>query len=272
MNWLLSDELKRVVLTRPAGQNVDMATTLDSAGIPVIELPMLEIQALEDSESIGRIRQQFETLSDCDYTLFVSANAVNAAFQFCQQQGVKWPKELACLGMGSSTEARIIEAGWRLVPIHNTEGSNRSLRSEDMMEQAWAQNVKGLSIAIIKGEGGREYMASVLAERGAKVVSISLYRRQKPVVKPEITELHLQHIANDPRGSVIVLASADTLYNWSAILEQAGFDSIKPELTLLVPSTRVANEARNLGYRQIEVADGASSAAFIAALNGIAAT
>lgn len=259
--------LTHVVLTRPRGQNKNLLECLSGRGLSCIELPMLEIAMLDAAEAIAAAHVQIGSLHQYDYALFVSANAVESAAKFCRQQGVEWPAELCCIGMGAATEKAIEHNGWHLLP--QGAESVASLSSELMMQQPWAQLVKGLQVVIVKGEGGREYMQQTLADRGAHVAELLLYRRERPVYSNEFLSRSLCEVAQSAQSSAIVLASADTLNNWHHALEQSGLIALKRQLNLVVPSQRVAELAREKGFSEIRVASGASNDAFIQALGSI---
>jgi len=108
------------------------------------------------------------------------------------------------------------------------------------------RDVKGLRVAIFRGEGGREVLAYGLRERGASVDYVECYRRVRPRSDPAPL------LAAWRRGALqaFTVSSAESLRKLFAMLEGGPL----AELPLFVPHERVAAEARRLGAREALVA------------------
>jgi len=107
-----------------------------------------------------------------------------------------------------------------------------------------AEQIQGEKILIWRGVGGRETLASVLRERGAQVDYAELYQRQ-PV--SWMAEQWQQTLQDKP---VLMLSSGQAL----DIAESQVADLAQKVSAVMLPSERVAEQARHKGYNPVLVA------------------
>lgn len=139
--------------------------------------------------------------------------------------------------IGSSTAARLAEAGVAalIAPVASSEGV---LAMADLTELA------GKGVLIIAGVGGRDVLAPVLIERGARVEKLDVYRRQ---AVDEITEAV-------PEVDAIAVASGDGFEFMARLWFAAGG---RGEVPVLVPSQRIADFGDRLGFSVVHTCAGA---------------
>lgn len=116
-------------------------------------------------------------------------------------------------------------------------------------------------VLILRGEGGREWLAGRLGDRGIAVEHLELYRRSAPDYPADAVAQRLQ--AERLNGAVV--SSGQGLEHLYRVAGTAW-----PELAarpLFVPSERVAGLARSLGCRNPINCRGAGSVALMAALS-----
>jgi uroporphyrinogen-III synthase len=115
-------------------------------------------------------------------------------------------------------------------------------------------------VLILRGEGGREFLAERLRSQGVSVDYLPLYRRVLPQYAPG--ELSRQVRAERLNGLVVSSGQG-----FQHLLQLAGDDwSALARLPLFVPSPRVAEQARAAGAQIVVDCRGASAAALQAAL------
>ncbi len=160
--------MSRVLVTRPAGQGEALAARLRVAGHEPVLVPALRIEPLPLS---GDHRRRLLDLDLYHAVFFVSANAARHALDAMADLWPQWPVGLHWLAVGESTAAEIRRAG--LAPEYPRSGFN----SEAVLALPCLADVAGKRILICRGDGGRDWLAARLRERGATVDVIPFYRR-----------------------------------------------------------------------------------------------
>ena len=113
------------------------------------------------------------------------------------------------------------------------------------------QNIQQERVLICRGHGGRPLLADELTLRGARVDLCELYQREVPIAAAKLYEqLHLQ------KNDIVPVFSGETLENLYALIHQKvkGWQNI----SVIVPSQRVAKQANSYGFKQVSCADNAS--------------
>ena len=115
-------------------------------------------------------------------------------------------------------------------------------------------------VLIMRGEGGREFLAERLRGQGVTVDYLELYRRRLPDYPPR----SLQRLIRAERLNGLVVSSGQGFEHLNAL---AGDDwPTLARLPLFVPSPRVAELARDAGAQVVVDCRGASASALLAAL------
>jgi uroporphyrinogen-III synthase len=247
----------KVLVTRPRDQQQGFVDLLQRAGARADSYPVLEIAPIDpDGEPAlaQQARQQWLALDKNQHILFVSTNAVRYGMAAIDQYWPQLPKGIQWYAIGQSTADALQQ--W---PI-DCQTETRAMNSEALLALPALQHVAGDKVLIVRGVGGREYLAEQLRARGARVSYAECYRRQLPQ-RPagELAEL-LQRQAYQ----LVCVHSGESLSNLLALLDKD--ISVLQQSSLLVPGQRVAELARQQGLKKIVVADNASSAAMLAAL------
>ena len=204
--------MSRVLVTRPAGQGEALAARLRAAGHEPALVPALRIEPLPLS---GEHRRLLLDLDLYHAVFFVSANAAHHALDAMADLWPQWPVGLHWLAVGESTAAEIREAG--LNPEYPRSGFN----SEAVLALPCLAAVAEKRILICRGDGGRDWLAARLRERGATVDVIPFYRR---LPDPD------RHC---PAGVDTVMITS--VEGWRALA-----DRIPAEVTVIAAGERVA--------------------------------
>ncbi len=243
----------RVLVTRPAAQAESLCQMIEARGAAALRFPTLEIQGPADPDSLWRA---LDDLERSDWAVFVSANAVDGALD-ALAPGRKLPVALKLAVVGGPT-ARVLERRGYRVDACPTE----NFSSEGLLAHPAMQAVAGQRFAIFRGNGGRDELARVLAERGAVCAYVEAYRRARPVTDARrVTQLGV-------RGGVdFVLAnSAESLENLWEMLDGER-NAWVAHVQLIIPSLRLVPVAARRGFvKPPLVAENATDQAMIDAL------
>ena len=242
-----------VLVTRPEGQAADMSAQLAAAGYPVHCLPLLELRSLPELPPAQRALVL--ELDRYQHIIFISGNAVHFGMSVIEDYWPQLPVGLCWYAIGDAT-ARLLQA-YGIEAI--TPGP--LMTSEGLLAVSQLQSVAGQRILIIKGEGGRATLPEELASRGATVDELACYRRVCPGYGPgEVAaKLSQWHIG------LAMITSGEGLANLGALISPQETTKFR-DITLLVPSDRIAGLARQAGFDQVVIAENASDSAMLRAL------
>lgn len=157
-----------VVVTRPEGQEGFMMAALEMAGYSPAHYPALAIEPL----TLERARQRL--IMDLDQyhaVIFVSANAVHLGLEALAEYWPQWPVGLHWVAVGAATAQALRAAN---LPA---EAPASGFNSEAVLELPCLQALSERRVLLLRGEGGRGVLEDTLAERGARVDAIPVYRR-----------------------------------------------------------------------------------------------
>jgi uroporphyrinogen-III synthase len=239
-----------VVNTRPAHQARSLSDLITAAGGSVIEYPVIEIKPPSSPE---RLQAQLSNLANANFAIFISANAVEAGIRALGGPD-HWPSNVVIGAVGRSTAAKLQAFGLKCSLV-----APEPFNTEALLTLPELQNLKGQSVTIFRGEGGRELLADTLSERGADVDYVECYRRNVPASRP--TKLY--DCWDKKRVLLIVVTSNEGLENLFNLIEQNHRQDLLTT-PLVVVSQRAINKAKELGFKRTpEVTVNASNEAII---------
>jgi uroporphyrinogen-III synthase len=215
-----------VLVTRPEGRAVELSQAIEDAGGSVVAFPVLEIETRDETI----LHDEQARLPAPDIAIFVSTNAVRFGLGFIPASGVK----IAAIG---PTTRACIEAEGRTVDIYPASGFD----SEHLLQEPDLRQVQGKNVRIVRADSGRELLATVLRERGARVDYLSAYRR----LPKRHTDAELERLESTWRSggiqfvTVMSVATLDSL--WSVLPDYCR--SALPATPLVTPSERVIQTA-----------------------------
>ncbi|WKC39241.1 uroporphyrinogen-III synthase [Ectopseudomonas chengduensis] len=243
----------RLLLTRPAEDCAALAQTLAAQGVVSHCMPLLAIEALDETPEQ---RSAFADLQCYCAVIVVSKPAARIGLQLLAQHGTPTP-DLPWFSVGAATAAVLAEQGLG-VHFPDLGDDSEALLALPALQQAIAAPAP--RVLILRGEGGREFLAERLRSQGVSVDYLPLYRRVLPQYAPG--ELSRQVQAERLNGLVVSSGQG-----FEHLLQLAGDDwPALARLPLFVPSPRVAEQARAAGAQIVVDCRGASAAALQAAL------
>ncbi len=222
-----------VLVTRPSAQAEGLCKMIEAVGGIAFRFPVLEIRAPRDPAPLLEVVEQ---LGSYDCAVFVSANAVRMALDVLLEER-SWPRgvSIAVIGRSSAKELERYGLSADLCPEARFD-------SEGLLAMPALQTVNGQRFVIFRGDGGREYLAEKLTQRGASVDYIEAYSRICPTADAAPLVTQWQSGAID----VVVINSAESLDNLWNMLGDKGQQLLK-QTPVLVVSERMLPLMKPLG-------------------------
>lgn len=244
----------RVLVTRPEGRAADaLCAQVENAGYGAFRQPLLRVDGIPGLS--GAQRNLLLNLDLYRHAIFISTNAVLFGMDRVEEYWTQLPVGVTWYAIGNATARELAGFGIdAVVP-------DSSMTSEGLLALPGLEDVRDERILIFKGEGGRDALRKVLAQRGARVDELACYRRSLPDVPTGEFAAKL----SDWKIDLILISSGEGLANMQLLLSPTETSKLK-HMALIVPSERVAREARDAGFDQVVTAENASDAAMLQAL------
>ncbi len=252
-----SPEPVRVLATRPEAQNQGWCELLARAGIATVAVPVLAIEPVQEPVRRQALKNLILDFDHFQKVVFVSQNAVRETFTWLDDYWPQLPSGIEYFAVGQKTAEALQERGVAAISCHY------SMDSEELLELTQLQQVQGQKILICRGCGGRPHLAVTLESRGARVTFGEFYHRKLPL--EAAAKLQQSDFGRSGYRDILAAFSGESLNNLVAVLEAA---QIPQWLTipLVVPGERVAQLARELGFRRVITAVNATDSAMLEAL------
>jgi uroporphyrinogen III methyltransferase/synthase len=194
---------KRILVTRPKDQSMDLVERLEALGADAIEAPMIHILPPED---YGPLDDACARAGDFDWIVFTSVNAVDAFMD----RLLAGPTDLRALGgvrlcgVGAATAARLEDHGLKvdLTPPEYRADSG---------------DISGKRVLLPHADIGRELLTEELRKQGADVTEVIAYRTIAVEAdregEPDIYRMLLERTVD-----VVTFTSASAVRNFVRIL------------------------------------------------------
>lgn len=194
-----------LLVTRPRPQCAGWLARLAALGVSAVALPLIEILPARET---GPVQAAWAALPAADLAVFVSPNAVE---HFFAHASGAWPAQTlaACVGPGSAQA--LVERGVPAVQIVQPAADAASLDSEHLWEQlSPRRDWHGARVLLLRGDGGREWLAERLTEAGAQVEAVTVYHRTGPRFSAA-EQAQLDAVLAHPQGYVWLFSSAEAV-------------------------------------------------------------
>ncbi|MCL9685797.1 uroporphyrinogen-III synthase [Legionella maioricensis] len=225
----------RVLNTRPQNQAQALSKSITDAGGIAIECPTIEIRATSNSW-LGSL----PPLSDVNQAIFVSANAVHHCFSQLKSNNIHWPTQIKVIAIGHGTAKALHELHIQVNDI--PEAPN----SEHLLILNTLQEITNQTVLLFKGEGGRELIEEGLLQRGAKLITLDVYKR----VLPQIRHQFINSLWRDDLVDIILLTSEQSIRNLFKMFNKEAHYWLQ-EKPCLVISDRLGKAASLSGMKKI---------------------
>jgi len=261
----MSQQKKRVLVTRPQHQSAELKALLDEHDFTSVGFPSIEVCPLELTPQLEQILRH---INDYDLIIFISANAVHQALSLLQQLNINPAAITANIAsIGKATQKAANAAGFN-VNLSPQQGFNsQALLALNELQTAKINHSRGL---IIRGVGGLENLADQLRQRGMQVSYAQVYQRRIPQQDGDIQRQQLSQNWGSFGINAITVSSNEALQNLYDMLELsntslASRTSILGTLIIVV-SQRGVTLAKSLGFTQIICAQSAINQHILEAL------
>ncbi|MFP4832151.1 fused uroporphyrinogen-III synthase HemD/membrane protein HemX [Paraburkholderia sp. BR10879] len=248
-------------MTRPAGQSDGLAGRLAQHGMRTLDFPLIAIAPVTDE---APLRAALGALERYALVVFVSPNAVDRAFACYASVSSIWPPALPVAVVGPASVAALERHGvaapeHRVVsPAGAGEEEPARFDSESLyaaLEKTFGVDAfAGKRVLIVRGDGGREWLAERLREAGAEVETVAAYRRVVP--EPPIAAWTQVHALLEGAPHAWLVTSSEGVRNLDELAREhltAGEIVELRHAPLVAPHPRIAETARSMGFDRITV-------------------
>lgn len=222
-----------VLVTRPAHQAEGLCRAIEAAGGHAQRLPLLSLEGPADPAAATAL------LSDgcaADAWIFTSPNAVSWAARLHPPDGIPdWPGVLAAAGWG--TARALFALGRNEIQVPPQDGA------AGLLQLPLLRNIDGRRLLIVCGERPLSLLAEGLRARGVEPDIVEVYRR--------LPLLHSRHQVMQALSAVaaVIVSSGESLRQLHGLTPPDARSRLF-DLQLAVPSARVLELARQLGFRR----------------------
>ena len=251
---------KTIIVTRPSGQARQLIEVLTKAieasgvgkrSLPeILSLPLLTIVPRSDEHLADHIAS---TLSDADFAIFVSPNAIESVMRLLERDWQDFSKKIIPIGvMGGSSHLALRNHGVgsedNPTPII-IPGNNENWDSEGLWKelQSLKWNWQGKKVVIFKGEGGRDWLADTLKKAGATVEAISTYTRVPLGIDNPAWQLVREM---DLSKSLWLLTSSEAVRYLGEVMKDQFTQSLNVA-SALCPHHNIADAAEMIGFGEV---------------------
>lgn len=232
---------RSVVITRPAGTAASLARRVRVLGGVPILLPGMTLRGIDDVQAA---RDGLRRAYGDELIIFTSPAAVRHALALSSLQTTA---TLLAVGQGTARLLRRYGADAVLTPQRQD--------SEGLLALAALQGLADRRVSLISAPGGRGLLRTQLVARGARLREVHVYQR----APPRLDRRHLDRVQALPASALVLWSSVEALSCLHQRLPTSAWTALSAA-TAVVSSQRLADAARNAGFRRIVRAASALSA------------
>jgi uroporphyrinogen-III synthase len=237
-----------VVVTRPQPQADEWVARFIAAGLPARAVPLLGIADAADPAAVAGA---WHGLAGHALAMFVSPSAVERFFARRPDGVEAWPAAVLAGSTGPGTHAALLRAGVPPDLIVTPPVSVGRFDSEALWKQlarrgGWA----GSQVLVVRGEGGRDWLADTLRREGARVHFIEAYRRTAPVLDVAAAAA-LQAACEAPAAHCWLFSSSEAAHHLPGLAPAQSWAAS----WALATHDRIAEAARAVGFGRVDRVD-----------------
>jgi uroporphyrinogen-III synthase len=230
----------RVLVTRPAAQAREWVHKLRAAGVQAEALPLIGIAPAADA---APVQAAWSTLASRSLVFFVSPNAVLHFFAL-RPEGASWPEGVWAASPGPGTTLALAAQG--VDRIAEPAADAAQFDSEALWQRLRHDDWAGRRVTIVRGDGGRDWLADRLREAGAEVAFVAAYRRAAPQLSAD-EEAVLEAALARPAEHLWFFSSSEAIDHLEALRPGADWSAARA----LATHPRIAERAARLGVGRV---------------------
>lgn len=236
-----------LLVTRPQPQADEWVAALSAFGVNAAALPLL---AIEDGPDPAAVVQAWGGVARHDLVMFVSPNAVERfmAARPVNASSALWPAATLAGSTGPGTAHALLAAGVPAAQIVSPPADPGQFDAEALWAQLqtrrdWA----GASALVVRGEGGRDWLAETLRAAGASVGFVAAYRRVLPQWSAAQRAV-LAHALARPAEHLWLFSSSQALGHLATLAPGADWSAS----AALATHARIAASAQRAGFASVQ--------------------
>jgi uroporphyrinogen-III synthase len=229
----------RVIVTRPAAQAAQWVADLSARGIDAVALPLIAIEAPPDQ---GAVERAWLRLAQQRLVVFVSPNAVERFFA-SKPAALAWPEGVQAASTGPGTSDALRRSGVAAGAIVEPAADAPAFDSAALWRRLEGRDWAGAHVLVVRGDGGRDWLAQTLAGRGADVEFVAAYRRVAPRFEG-VARQCLDDALARPAHHLWLFSSSESIDH----LRTARPDATWSGARALATHPRIAEAARECGF------------------------
>jgi len=241
--------MSTILITRPHPKGAKLCSLLAKHGMSAVHLPLIEFKPK------GTMFNLSHRLMQSDIIITISQSAAQYCHLQLEKQSLNWPQTPRYLAIGQKTARLLTKLSQQQVD-YPAQGDSEHLLSHPLLK-----NVNQLNIVILRGNGGREFLAEQLSFRGARVQYCEVYHREFIPFDANIKVVQWQ----EQNVSDIVITSEEQLCFFLTQLPRQ-YRHWLFGLRIYVPSTRIAQVANEIGFENTIVVGSANNFDLMAAI------
>ena len=234
----------RVLVTRPAAQAAEWTHALRDSGVDAVALPLIAIGPAPDPDAV---HAAWDALAGQRLVVFASPNAAERFFAL-RPAAAGWPAVVRAASIGPGTSATLRRLGVPAAQLVEPDGASRQFDSEALWARLESDDWQGARVLLVRGDGGRPWLADTLRARGAEVTAVAAYRRAAPAFDAAQRAL-LDAALAAPARHLWFFSSSEAIDNLAAAT--AGADAGWPAAAALATHPRIAARARQHGFGRV---------------------
>ena len=234
-----------LLVVRPRAQAQAWVRELAALGVAARALPLIEILPAPEPARVAAAFAACVACAAAPVLMFVSANAVHGFFDAVAATGGAhaWPAQAHAAATGPGTVAALRERGVPAGCIVAPPADAAQFDSEALWSVIAAWPWAARPAWIVRGNGGRDWLARQMRDAGAEVRVIQSYGRATPVLAADERAL-LDAACAEPARWAWMFSSSEAVDNLRTLAPGADWSAARA----LASHPRIAEAVRAAGF------------------------